>query len=129
MRLERDDAAVSWDEVAALFVLVGWSERSADELRAAFGRSRFKVFAYEEDELIGVARSVDDGRYYATIVDVLVKPSQQGRGVGRAMLLDLQGRLQGFWQVTLTASAEVRPFYERLGWRPHLDALLLPRPR
>jgi aralkylamine N-acetyltransferase len=129
MRLERDDAAVRWDEVAALFVLVGWSERSADELRAAFGHSSFKVFAYEGDELIGVARSVDDGRYYATIVDVLVKPSHQGHGVGRAMLLDLQGRLQGFLQVTLTASAEVRPFYERLGWTRHLDALLLPRPR
>jgi GNAT superfamily N-acetyltransferase len=127
MRLERDDTTMRWDDVAGLFVLVGWSERSADELRHAFGRSSFKVFAYEADELVGVARTVDDGRYYATIVDVLVKPSHQGRGIGRALVLDLQTRLSGFLQVTLTAAAEVRPFYEQLGWRRQTSALLLPR--
>lgn len=127
MRLERDDAAVCWDEVAALFVLVGWSERSAEQLKAASGRSTFKVFAYEGDELIGVARTVDDGQYYASIVDVLVKPSYQGRGIGRALVLDLQERLRDFLQVSLTAAADVRPFYEQLGWRRQTSALLLPR--
>jgi GNAT superfamily N-acetyltransferase len=127
MRIETDDAEVSWVQVAALFAAVGWGARDPDEIRAAFGRSTFKAFAYDGGELIGFGRTIDDGRFYATVVDVVVSPAHQRRGVGRAIVEDLQGRMKGFLVVTLTAAPEVQPFYKKLGWRMLTTGMIRPR--
>ena len=129
MRLEHDDAAVLWDRVAALFGEVGWTARDPAEVKASFERSTFKAFAFEGDELVGFGRTVDDGRFYAIVVDVVVAPAWQRRGVGTAIVQDLQSRLKGFRMVTLTATPEVQPFYRRLGWRRLITGMLFRVPR
>jgi aralkylamine N-acetyltransferase len=127
MRIERSDAVISWRDVTELFKAVGWGERSPDEVQAAFARSTFKAFAFDDSELLGFGRTIDDGRFYATIVDVVVSPEHQRKGVGRAIVQDLQSRLNGFLIVTLTAAPDVQPFYRRLGWRHQTSAMIRPR--
>jgi ribosomal protein S18 acetylase RimI-like enzyme len=127
MRIETDDQKVQWERVVDLFRAVGWRERDAEEVRRAFARSSFKAFAFEDGELVGFGRTVDDGRFYASIVDVVVAPNQQGRGVGRAIVEKLQRLLDGYSMVTLTASLEVQGFYRRLGWQSQTTAMMLPR--
>jgi aralkylamine N-acetyltransferase len=127
MRIETDDAGVSWAQVAALFAAVGWGARDPDEIRAAFSRSTFKAFAYDGGELLGFGRTIDDGRFYATIVDVVVSPAYQRKGVGRAIVEDLQRRMKGFLVVTLTAAPAVQPFYKRLGWKMLTTGMIRPR--
>jgi len=127
IRIERDDATISWDQVAGLFQSVGWGKRDPKEIRTAFGRSTFKAFAFDDVELVGFGRTIDDGRFYATVVDVVVSPTHQRMGIGRAIVEDLQDRLKGFLVLTLTASPDVQPFYHRLGWRNQTTAMILPR--
>jgi ribosomal protein S18 acetylase RimI-like enzyme len=127
MRIERDDAEVPWRQAAALFAAVGWGARDKEDVRAAFSRSTFKAFAFDAGELIGFARTIDDGKFYATIVDVVVSPAHQRRGVGRALVEDIQERLNEFLVVTLTAAPEVQPFYRKLGWRKLATGMIRPR--
>jgi len=129
MRIERSDEEVSWELVVALFQAVGWDGRDAANVQAAFSRSTFKAFAFEGKELIGFGRTIDDGRFYANIVDVVVSPAYQRSGVGRAIVEDLQSRISinGFLVVTLTAAPDVQPFYRRLGWRNQNTAMILPQ--
>ena len=127
MRISGDDREVCWEDVVSLFEAVGWGKRDRHEVQAAFGRSTFKAFAFARDELIGFGRTIDDGRFYASIVDVVVAPAHQRRGVGRAVVEDLQSRLQGFLSVTLTAAPAVQPFYRCLGWHHQDTAMILPR--
>jgi GNAT superfamily N-acetyltransferase len=127
MRIERDHTGIAWSDVSALFEAVGWGRRSPDAVREAFQRSTFRAFAFEDNRLVGVGRTIDDGRFYATVVDVLVHPRYQGQGVGRAIVEDLQSRLDGFLMVTLTAAPDVQPFYCRLGWRPLSTGMIRPR--
>jgi aralkylamine N-acetyltransferase len=77
MRIERSDEAISWQDVTDLFKAVGWGERSPDEVQTAFARSTFKVFAFDDVKLLGFGRTIDDGRFYANIVDVVVSPTHQ----------------------------------------------------
>ena len=114
-------------QVAALFRAVGWGERDPGDVRAAFARSTFKTFAFEGGELVGFGRTIDDGKFYATVVDVVVAPAHQRKGVGRAIVEDLQSRLTGFLVVTLTAAPEVQPFYRQLGWRRLSTGMIRPR--
>jgi len=127
MRIQHDDTGVIWNDVAALFRDAGWAERKPDTLRAAFASSTFKSFVFDGPRLIGLGRTIDDGHYYATLVDVIVMRDRQRQGVGRAIVNDLQQRLTGFLLVTATAAPEVQKFYEKLGWRRQSTALFLPR--
>jgi GNAT superfamily N-acetyltransferase len=87
MRIQHDDSGVSWARVSE--------------------RITFKAFAYEGAELVGFGRTIDGGRYYATIVDVVVNPEHQRKGIGRTIVDDLRSRLGEFLVVTLTAAPEV----------------------
>jgi ribosomal protein S18 acetylase RimI-like enzyme len=127
MRIERDDAQIPWNQVAALFAAVGWGARDPDDVRAAFGRSTFKAFAFDAEELVGFGRTIDDGKFYATIVDVVVSPAYRRKGAGRAIVEDIQKRLNGFLVVTLTAAADIQPFYRKLGWRSLATGMIRPR--
>jgi GNAT superfamily N-acetyltransferase len=127
IRIERNDEGISWEQIAGLFQAVGWRKRDPQDVRAAFARSTFKAYAFDRDELIGFGRTIDDGRYYATVVDVVVSPSHQRKGTGRAIVEDLQSQLNEFLVVTLTAAPDVQPFYRKLGWRHQSTAMILPR--
>jgi aralkylamine N-acetyltransferase len=128
--VERDTTEdVDWGAVAELIAAVGWGHQEPAELAVAFGRSTHVMFVYEGGVLVGCGRTVGDGRYYASIVDVVVRPDRQGCGVGRRIVERLQGQLSGYRLVTLTAAEPVQGFYERLGWRRQRTAMLLPRDR
>jgi aralkylamine N-acetyltransferase len=122
-----DSSGVPWDEAAHLFELVGWLPRRATELQLAFSRSVAQAFAFHESRLVGVARAVGDGVYYASLVDVLVHPDFQRTGVGSKLVEHIQARLTYPLLFTLTAAPDVQPFYKRLGWRHQLTSMIRPR--
>ena len=53
--------------------------------------------------------------------------ASRAAGTGH-IVRDLQGRLNGFRMVMLTATPEVQPFYRRLGWRRLITGMLFPVP-
>ena len=52
---------------------------------AALARS-VNIGAWDEGRLVGVARVLTDGHYYAALADILVHPEYQRRGIGRALM-------------------------------------------
>jgi ribosomal protein S18 acetylase RimI-like enzyme len=127
IRIQTDDSSISWTDTANLFKVVGWGQREPDDLRLAFAKSTFKCFAFDDAKLVGIGRTIDDGRYYATIVDVVVHPDYQRRGIGRQIMQNLKARTTGFLVVTLTAAPEVQSFYKKLGWRKLTTEMIFPR--
>lgn len=81
---------------------------------------------YDDRELVGFGRTMDDGRYYAMLVDVVVKPSCQGKGIGREIVTWLRERLGGYKFVTLTAAVDKDDFYLKLGWKRQRSAMIWP---
>jgi aralkylamine N-acetyltransferase len=117
---------VDWASVAALFAAVNWGERDPAQIRAAFEKSSHVIFVYEEAELVAFGRTMDDGCYYAMLVDVVVKPSYQGRGLGRTVVDYLREQLVGYKFVTLTAAVGKDEFYLKLGWLRQKSAMIWP---
>ena len=127
IRIQTDDSGVDWTEVANLFTAIGWGRREPDQLKAAFGKSTFKRFAFDGAKLVGFGRTIDDGVYYVTVVDMVIDPDYQRQGVGTQIMQSLQAALKGFLIPTLTAVPQVQPFYARLGWRTLKTGMMLPR--
>lgn len=116
-----------WERMSELFQTVGWGRRSPDEIEHAFRCSSFARFAYCDGDLIGFGRTVDDGKYYALIVDLVIDPGFQGRGIGKRILAELRDSLDGFLFTTLTAAPGKDQFYLGHGWKRQTTAFIWPR--
>ena len=89
--------------------------RTPDELQRSFEASRFVVFAWDGDRIVGTARLLTDGVCNAYLVDVWTLSPYRRRGIGRAMVERLLARVPGH-HVVLFTEREAH-FYEELGFR------------
>ena len=126
------NTVVSPHQLNDLCISVGWQSRPANKLEQAINSSFRSISAWHinrERRLIGFARAVSDGVYQATLLDIVVHPDFQGRGVGKALVKNLTQQLQAVQiaDITLFASPHVADFYHRLGFvsQPHNLQLML----
>ncbi len=119
IRYESGITGVCWHRVAALIQAVGWPSRPADALREAFGRSSYVRIAYHQDRIVGFGRSVDDGMYYGMVVDLVVDPEYQRKGIGSELLRQLREEMEkkGFYIINLVAARGREEFYLKQGWK------------
>ena len=108
------------EELLDLYDAVGWSAytRHPDVLEQALSGSTTVVTARREGRLVGLARALSDGATICYVQDILVRPEEQRRGVGRLLVrrvLDLHADVR---QRVLVTDAEPgqRAFYESLGF-------------
>ena len=121
MGIEYRDAPPAPADFARLIETTGWNAEYGlrpDELAAALAASAFAVSAFEGGRAVGCGRVVSDGILHGLIVDVIVDPACQGRGIGRALMerLVAECRRRGIRDVQLFSAAGRRGFYERLGF-------------
>ena len=107
----------------ALFNTTGWNDEyglDAATLFAALRQSWYFVAAYDGATLAGTGRIVSDGVLHALIVDVIVRPEYQGRGIGTRVMERLLARCRaaGLRDVQLFCARDKAPFYARLGFVP-----------
>jgi len=120
--LTHEIANIDWWQLADVMARAPLMERKPFELATAFRNSDAAVFAHQDGALVGAARALTDGVYYASLFDVVVAPEHQGRGVGRAMVGALLARLP-VERVFLTAVFGKEGFYERFGFLRQTNAM------
>jgi len=109
-----------FEQVLALYRSVGWSVYAQDppKLLGALEGSSSLVCAWDADQLVGLARAVSDGHTIVYIQDILVDPSHQRRGIGRALVQQLLNRYEHVRQKVLLTDdrPEQLAFYASLGF-------------
>lgn len=119
VRLERGWAAGNLDALLALYGAVGWTNytRDPERLRAAWEGSLDRWGAFENRQLLGVARVVGDGASIAFVQDLLVFPEAQRSGVGTVLMRAVLDHYADVYQVELLTDdgPRTRAFYESLG--------------
>lgn len=104
-------------QIEKLRLAVGWNSLEGN-YQTVLEKSYAHYSILEQQELIAFARVISDGAIYALIVDVMVHPTFQTRGVGTKMLEfvleDL--KLEGIRSVNVIFDAKLEKFYESLGF-------------
>ena len=100
-----------------MFEIVGWGKRPAEDLKRAFEKSTHVRIAYHQEMIVGVGRTVDDGKYYGMVVDLAVDPDYQRKRIGSAILEQLREEMVGFWIISLRAAEGKHDFYLKRGWK------------
>ena len=115
--------SVSAEEVNFLRASVGFRQILPEQLNAGLNGSALIVSAYDQHQIVGMARLIWDGGIVALITDVLVLPEYKTQGIEKEMitqLLDfLRSKLKaGFGiQVDVKAWNNQEEFYENLGFQ------------
>lgn len=114
------DKAMSHDDLSALYDSVGWSAytKSVADLTQLIEGARHHLSAWDQGQLIGLVRVVDDGLYIAYIQDILVKPEYHRKGIGTELTKRMLDTLSYARQVILTTedAPDTKAFYHSMGF-------------
>ena len=123
------DVLVSPKMLEELCSAVGWSRRPLDKVEQSLASSFCYVTAWhfhnQQHQLIGFARAISDGVFHAVLLDIVVHPHFQNRGIGKKIVRASLERLQqaGIKDITLFASPHLTDFYHKLGFVAQPDNL------
>ena len=108
------------DEIRRLYSEVGWTAYTENmpALEQGYKNSMLVLAAYENDELLGIIRTVGDGFTIVFIQDILVFPEKQRQGVGTALLKTVLDRYPNVRQIELATdnTPKTVAFYKSLGF-------------
>jgi GNAT superfamily N-acetyltransferase len=108
-------------EFLRLFDTTGWNDSyrlTENELANAVRNSWHMVSAYDAGRLVGFGRTICDGSVHALVLDMIVLPEYQGRGIGTVILDRLVDRCRtaGIRDVQLFCAKGKAPFYMKNGF-------------
>ncbi len=110
----------SRQQILSLYDSVGWSAYTDDPevLIQALANSTFAVYAYDQQQqLAGLIRVISDNATICYVQDILVRPSAQRSGIGRALFDAVLQKFQHVRQLVLITDdlPQQRAFYESMG--------------
>lgn len=119
MRIEYDLTPEHLEQLCRFYFDEWWThKRTREDAEEAFTNSYVCVALDDADEVVGFARAVSDGVFFAWVADVMTRPDQRGTGVGRAVMDGILAhpRLQRVTKWDLICLPELEEFYGRWGF-------------
>ena len=116
---------VNWNELAALYRAAPLGDKAPADLELVFENSMFCTFAFDAGILVGAGCALADGRDCAYLCDIAVRPSHQGRGLGKEIVTRLVHLSASHRKIVLYAVPGKEPFYEGFGFRRMTTAMAI----
>ncbi len=116
---------ISGDLLKELYISVGWANALLpswlnEKFEIALRNSAWAYTVWDDERLIGLIRIVSDKVMVATVLDLVIHPDYQGKGIGsKLMELSMRKLPHGNW-FSHTTSNNYR-FYERFGFAKSLE--------
>ena len=106
------------EQVQKLFLSVNWTSGNYPKrLYKALMNSSTVLTAWDDEELVGLIRVLDDTEMLAQIHYVLVRPDHQGKGIAGTMLEHIKEKYKDFMYIdAMPEDKNNVPFYEKHGF-------------
>ncbi|PIA57568.1 hypothetical protein AQUCO_00600349v1 [Aquilegia coerulea] len=126
--LHRTFTNLDLNHLNTIFVSVGFPKRDPEKIKIALQHtdSLLWIEYTKTQKPVAFARATGDGVFNAIIWDVVVDPSFQGIGLGKALMERLVEELvveKGIWNIGLYAEGRVVGFYRDLGFAADPDGI------
>ena len=125
--LRRSVSDLNLDHLNSVFVAVGFPKRDTEKIRVALENTESVQWVeYRKTQRpVAFARATGDGVFNAIIWDVVVDPSFQGIGLGKAVMERLLEELlgKGITNIGLYSEPRVLGFYRPLGFVADPDGI------
>ncbi|XP_027361878.1 serotonin N-acetyltransferase 2, chloroplastic [Abrus precatorius] len=125
--VRRGATGLDLDHLNGVFVAVGFPRRDPEKIRVALEHTEAVLWVEQRktQRPVAFARATGDGVFNAIIWDVVVDPSFQGIGLGRALMERLIQELlrKGISNIALYSEPRVLGFYRPLGFVADPDGI------
>lgn len=94
-----------------------WAEYTAPNKRDLYllnCEKSFTYLLYEDEEVIGYIRALEDYSYYMYVCDLLVRKDKRGQGYGKLLMDHIQ---KEFPNLTVLVMSDVDEYYTKLGYQ------------
>ena len=101
---------------------IGWKPHDLKRVEVALKDSKFVKKVVVNNETVGMAKVICDG-IYAFVVDVIIHPHYQNKGIGKKLMQELLREIEESMNegetmsVNLVSMAGKEKFYEKCGFR------------
>jgi len=123
--MSHDQSTINWEELCELYEIAPLGIKVIDDLKLSFSNSMFKVFIFDNGNLVGVGRALADGKDCSYICDIAVHPEYQGIGLGKKIVQNLIEQSQGHKKIILYANSGKEGFYYKLGFKMMKTAMAI----
>jgi len=117
------------DSVLDLYRESGLGERRPIDDRQVFSamlsNANLVVTAWDDDLLVGIARTLTDFAYVGYLSDLAVRRSHQKQGVGIGLIQETREKMGPRSMLVLLAAPAAREYYPRIGFTRHESAWIL----
>ncbi len=117
------------DLVLELYQESGLGERRPIDDRQIFAamlaHANLVVTAWDQDLLVGIARTLTDFAYVGYLSDLAVRRSHQKQGIGIGLIQRTRERMGPRSMLVLLAAPLAREYYPKLGFTRHDSAWIL----
>ena len=113
---------LNFDEYNNLRRSIGWDLKDVNTVELAIKNSTIVKKAICDDKVIGMSRVIGDGIYYL-IVDVVVNPKYQKKGIGKKLMTEIINEIENrtpkgqSCSITLMSMNGKEKFYEMCGFK------------
>lgn len=110
----------SFEAIFKLYKAVGWTNYTDNPamLKSAIDHTTTNIFAYSDNQLVGILRAVGDGASIIFIQDIIVDPNYQRQGIGSDLIKYCLKVHKDVYQIHLLTdnTEKTRQFYEANGF-------------
>lgn len=124
-----DNAEMTVDAVIDLYKRSTLGERRPidrpDIFEGMLQNSNLIVSAWDDDLLIGIARSLTDFTYVAYLADLAIDANYQRQGIGKRLIKETRERIRPECMIVLLAAPKANEYYPKIGFRHNPRAWIL----
>ena len=104
------------EDLKNLYLSVNWnSGKYPDKLYESIRNSTYKIFAYDDDKLVGLATGLSDNCINLFISYLVVEPEYQNKKIGTALLNKIISK-KDFNRIQLITESKDKEFYLKNGF-------------
>ncbi len=125
----RDDAKISVEEAIDLYRRSTLGERRPidrpDIFAGMLDNASLTITAWQDERLVGIARTLTDFTYVAYLADLAVDAASQKQGIGKRLIEETRQRLSPECMIVLLAAPKANAYYPALGFEHNPRAWIL----
>lgn len=125
--LSFDERPISGSELMMLYKNAGWWEERKEQDIEEILKQDMSIGVWSDNNLIGFARAVSDGKFRAYIEDVVIHNEFQKTGMGTKLVSKLLDKLSHIDTISLFCGEDLISYYEKHNFKLSQSQYILHR--
>ena len=120
MIIYRNNAKITAAQAIDLYVRSTLGERRPIDKVATFAdmlaNANLIITAWDQEKLVGIARTLTDFSYVAYLADLAVDEQYQKQGIGKQLIEETKSHLASECMIVLLAAPKANDYYQKIGF-------------